>query len=527
LTPEELDEAIREAAAAQTHVEEFLIEHGIPDHEILFCLSEYYGLPFVEYDEEVAVSQSILKLVDFNNLMKSHWIPLSVVGGEAEVIAYRPGDPELEEEIKSTLGVTDITYNVALPGDIKRIIENNYDLNPDFPPTAGRTPLAKVRTFLAGRRSRLAAQRTSLAKGRTGLAFLRTGIAFIAIGVTFFRVFGLGYLTAIDALLMIGGVVAVVDGLIWYLPARRNAKEQLSYQPTVCSLGFSVIEVTTADFDAEFHRSDVVESAKGLRRDWDKLSPVQRRRFLANDRTDMAEERTSLASLRTDMAKARTGLAFARTGIAFAGLGIGLMRHFVSNAWTVFDVLLIVVGTSMLIEGILWYFPGRSAAVKGLKAVKMAEEGPCIWDAAFPPFYRIGSVPPVRASHAPGVWATTGLALERTVLADRRNVMMRLRTIMARARTAMAFIRTGISVTAVGAGLLIYFGLDSLAWTVFDSVLIAAGLALIADGARWHAPADKIKRSFPYCFGDFEISIPDYSVPGRFWKKVHFSHDDI
>jgi uncharacterized membrane protein YidH (DUF202 family) len=269
--------------------------------------------------------------------------------------------------------------------------------------------------------------------------------------------------------------------------------------------------------------------ADELRQNWGTLSPVMRRRFLAADRTDLAEERTVLACLRTTMAKARTGLAFARSGVAFCGLGIGLVRQFHLGIWTVFDAALIAAGVFMAIEGILWYRPARRAGKEGLKAVMKAEEGGSIWDSAFPPFYRTRElcVPPIRASHVPGVWATTGLALERTVLADRRNVMARLRTIMARSRTAMAFIRTGLSFVAVGAGLLIYFSGGAPAWAALETVLAAGGLVLIADGIKWYVPAERERCTFPYCFGDFEIAIPDYTTPGRFWKKVVFSHDDF
>lgn len=529
LTEEELGRAIIESGSSKKYIEDVLMEKGIPRHEILLCISEFSTCPFVEYDEGITVSRNVLRLVDPVSLKTGLWVPLSVFNRKAEVIAFRPEDRALAEKIRATLGVDEIEFQVGLPNDIVRIIENSFDLNPDFPPTAGRTPLAKVRTYLADRRSMLAEQRTALARGRTGLAFLRTGIGFIAIAVTFFRVFGAGYLSIIELLLFLGGVTAVFDGFTWYLPVRKKAGKVLDYLSQQPPPGFTSLEVSKPGEDPLFTRSEVVESAENLRAGWGKLSPVERRRFLANDRTDLAEERTILASLRTRMAKARTGLAFGRSGIAFSGLGIALLRQFRASRWTFFDIALIVAGALMALEGILWYFPGRRAGKSGLKAVLKAEEQMSIWESAFPPFYRSNPLcfPPVKACHAPGVWATTGLALERTVLAERRNIMARLRTIMARSRTGMAFIRTGISLSAIGAGLLIYFGASNLAWTVFDAALVFAGLVLITDGVHWYLPAEKIKSQFPYCYGDVEIRIPDYRIPGRNWKKAVFSHDDI
>jgi uncharacterized membrane protein YidH (DUF202 family) len=112
------------------------------------------------------------------------------------------------------------------------------------------------------------------------------------------------------------------------------------------------------------------------------------------------------------------------------------------------------------------------------------------------------------------------------VLADRRGVMARLRTVMAVSRTGMAYIRTGMSITSVGAGLMAYFGFASAGWTVFNAVLIIAGLVLIADGYRWMLPAERMRKEYPYCFGDMEITIPDYGRPVPQWGRVIFNHDE-
>lgn len=535
ITEKVLDEVIEESRASKKYLEELLIRKGIPKHEILFCLSEYYGCPFVEYDEGILISQNITRKIDMERLKQILWIPLSVNDGAAEVIAYTPDNPAVIEDIKRTLGVDEIKFLIALPADLIRIIENNQDLNPGFPPSAGRTPLAMVRTFLAERRSLLACYRTSLAKGRTGLAFLRTGISFITIALVLFRIFGIGYLTILETALLMTGIIAAVDGFKWYIPARKTGKKQLDCTSTEPTWGTTVLEVSNPGNNPCFTRTKPIEGADKLRADWNSLSPVMRRRFLASDRTDLAEERTTLACYRTIMARARTGLSFTRTGIAFIGLGIAFLRQFHAGPWTVFDAGLILTGILMAMEGFYWYIPGRSAGIKGFESFRKTESKKSIWDFVFPPVYKqsvsqniFGCMPPpVRSSHSPGIWATTGLALERTVLADRRNVMARLRTIMARSRTGMAFIRTGMSISAVGMGLMVYFGIGNIEWVIFNAVMIFAGLILITDGLYWHIPAEKIKRQFPYCFGDMEISIPDYGKPARFWSKVVFSHDDL
>lgn len=533
LTEDELETMIKESGPDETSLSEHLIKKGIHRHEVLFCLSEYYECPFIEYDEGITISQKIVRSMDMERLKKAFWVPLSIESDRAQIIACEPDNPAVLADIRKTVRIDRLEFLVALPGDLIRIVENNQDLNPGFPPTSGRTPLAKVRTFLAGRRSGLSCYRTSLAKGRTGLAFLRTGISFIAIAVVLFRIFGVGYLTFLEAALLITGIIMSADGLLWYLPARKTGKKLLRCTPTEPTWGTTVLQVLNPGNNPVFVRSEPVEGAAELRADWCGLSPVMRRRFLASDRTDFAEERTSLACFRTVMARARTGLAFTRTGVAFIGLGIGLLRQFHTGPWSLFDLGMIATGVAMAAEGFYWYLPGRRAGEEGFESVRKTEKKSSIWDFVFPPAHKTAEkseihpcTPPVRPTHAPGVWATTGLALERTVLADRRNVMARLRTVMARSRTGLAFIRTGMSIFGVGTGLIVYFGTANAAWTVFNTALLLTGLACIIDGLYWHLPADRIRRQFPYCFGEMEITVPAYGRPARFWGKVIFNHDD-
>jgi uncharacterized membrane protein YidH (DUF202 family) len=534
LSAERLEELIAESVMKDRPIEESLSASGVPRHELLFCLSEYYGIPFVEYDESIIVSQQIVRRMDMERLKHALWLPLSITEEKAEVIACYPRDPSVLADIRATLGVERVMFKAALPSDLVRIIEHNQDLNPGFPSVAGRTPLAKVRTFLAERRSRLSCYRTTLAKGRTGLAFLRTGVSFITIAMVLIRVFGNGYLTVVEALLFASGLVMIVDGLRWYLPSRRAAKNPLHCPTADPTGGTSVLTVSDPGASPVFIRSDEVAGADEVRRSWSSLSPVMRRRFLASDRTDLAEERTQLACYRTLMARARTGLSFTRTGIAFAGLGVALLRQFHDGLWVIVDWGLISIGVAKVLEGFSWYLPGRRAGEDGSSAVNSAGDKPAIWEAVFPPFFRrqdldpvMVPVPPVKGFASPGIWGTTGLALERTLLAERRNVMARLRTVMARSRTGMAFIRTGMSIAAVGLGLLAFFGAGSVPWTLFDAFLIMAGLLFIVDGLYWYVPAERTRKEFPYCYGEMEITVPDYGVPARSWRKAVFSDDVV
>ena len=505
---------------------------GLEKLRALKTLSTRYGCPFVEYQESVTGPQFLLWKLDMKQLRAEGWFPCAVADGRATVIAIDPG-PALAEIVRKTLGVMEVDFQVTLLSDLIRIIEHNQDLNPGFPPTAGRTPMARVRTYLAGRRSLFAHYRTLLAKSRTGLAFIRTGLSFVTIALLFLRLVGAGYYLLLETPLLISGIIMVYDGLKWYLPARAVYATLPPCADTSATGGTSVLEAGNEYIAPEFRRSKLVPGAATLRASWTSLSPVMRRRFLASDRTDLAEERTVLACFRTRMAKVRTGLAFTRTGFAFISLGLGLLRQFQTSRWLAFDLGLIGVGTLMALEGFFWYFRGRKAGVEGLASMRQKASMSTIWDYFFPHSHVLPSADknpmtlPVRRSHAPGIWATTGLALERTVLAERRNVMARLRTVMARARTGFAFIRTGLSLFSIGVAFLLFFAdTGGSGWAVFNYLMIAIGLFLVADGFVWSIPAERIRRQFPYCYGDLEISLPNYGVSTRFWGKVVFSNDE-
>lgn len=493
-------------------------------------MSEEHGCPWIEYRETITGPAEVLRRLDFGQLRSEGWFPQVVTAAGARVIACQPGG-ELAATISRTLKVANVEFVVTLPADLIRIIEHNQDLNPGFPPQAGRTPLAMVRTYLAVRRSLLAHYRTLMGKSRTGLAFVRTGFSYITIAILFFRFVGGGYWLLFEVPLLVFGLFLAIRSLWSYLPSRKVSTVLPACGMTEATGGTTVLTVDNVETQPRFTRLGPTPGAAQLREGWSSLSPVMRRRFLASDRTDMAEERTELACLRTRMAKVRTGLAFVRTGNALIGFGFGLMRQFPSGAWHAFDIGLACIGGVMVGEGLFWYLRGRPAGVRSLDSVRRGNARETLWEFFVPHRHPVpGTVQtptplPVSRSQSPGIWATTGLALERTMLAERRNVMARLRTTMARARTGFSFIRTGLSIFLVGAVFAVYLPYAGLGWVAVEGVMMLIGLLLIIDGFVWSLPAERSKREFPYCFADMEIVVPDYGVPCRSWKKAVFTRD--
>ncbi|MGA2028185.1 MAG: hypothetical protein ABSH17_14125 [Syntrophobacteraceae bacterium] len=184
-------------------------------HEILLCLSEHYCLPFVEFNESLRAPGKILERLDLEELKRDLWFPLSAGMKDARIAASNPCDPELRKKIKKTLGALSIRFVLALPSDLTHMIEHVQDVNPGFPSSAGRTPLARLRTRLASDRTILASFRTSIAKARTGLALMRTRISCIAISLTLLKIFGIGYPSIIQAPPLLVGIIMATDGLRW------------------------------------------------------------------------------------------------------------------------------------------------------------------------------------------------------------------------------------------------------------------------------------------------------------------------
>ena len=183
---------------------------GPEKYAALKKLSERYGCSWIEFDEKISQQLPLLLRLDLEKMKQDGWFPYSVGESSATVIACRP-DEELAETVKKTLKVATVDFLVTLPEDLIRIIEHNQDVNPGFPATSGRTPLARVRTYLAGRRSLFAHYRTLLAKSRTGLAFIRTGVSGITIALLFLRIFGDGWLLFVEAPLLVMGCIMAFD----------------------------------------------------------------------------------------------------------------------------------------------------------------------------------------------------------------------------------------------------------------------------------------------------------------------------
>jgi len=240
---------------------------------------------------------------------------------------------------------------------------------------------------------------------------------------------------------------------------------------------------------------------------------------LAFWRNTMAHWRTRLACYRNDMAKARTALAFLRWGFGFIAISNYLMRNHKFAPIFYFYWTMMAAGFLFAIFGIYGYLKVRKSRMKPPEhytlvevtsaTVSFLEDYHFIEGAGrYLPTKRtmLARLGDFLANHctilypSPASKERTHLVHERNVLAAQRTVAACYRTIYARARTGLSFIRSGVAFSILGLGLIRYFGFSLL--TIFDSILVVAGILMIVDGVFWYMPTRKE-----------QSEVPRYSVP--------------
>ncbi len=248
---------------------------------------------------------------------------------------------------------------------------------------------------------------------------------------------------------------------------------------------------------------------------------------LAYWRNTMAHWRTRLACYRNDLAQGRTDLAVLRWGLGLIALSDVLIRSKGAGSLVSYTIgesffsngvnwIMIACGIVLSLFGLRGYLrvrrtrmrtPGHHTLVEVTSAtVSFLENYHDLEACTFRPGTRgtmlarlgdcIGGYSTILFP-SPASKERTHLARERNVLAAQRTIAGTYRTIYSRARTGLAFIRTGIAFTSLGFGFLRYFGAGMM--TVFDVLLLAAGVFMAIDGFLWYLPVRKEQAEIPRC----------------------------
>ncbi|MEJ2183534.1 MAG: type II secretion protein [Nitrospirota bacterium] len=192
----------------------------------------------------IGLSTALILLAEKIPLAASvHWammaggVVLSALGlaRYLKVRRSRMSPPEHQTLMEVTAATVQFAENyhvegAAAPGEIKKtMLSRLQDFIPPYctfiypvPASRVRTQLARERNMLAAQRTVAACYRTVYARARTGLAFIRSGVAFFSVGMGLMKYFGYRPLSWLNLILAVSGLLMTVDGLMWYLPARKE-----------------------------------------------------------------------------------------------------------------------------------------------------------------------------------------------------------------------------------------------------------------------------------------------------------------
>ena len=363
-----LDEAANAASARSVDIERVLFrDYRVPKKAVLSALSEYYGLKAAEYDERLPVPPELVEGLDGGELSSSLWFPVARSGSTVTIAANDPDDPRVGEQFERSFPGHARETMVALREDILWFIGDYLHEKPGLLIGTERTGLAYWRNTMAHWRTRLACYRTGMAKARTDLASLRVGLGLVAISDAIIRSGKFKNVYFFWAL-MAAGLAVAVYGLVQYLKIRHKSLRPPGHQ--------TIVEVTSAT--VQFLENYHFLEDTGLKTETKKTmlgrlgdfllghstilypSPASRERtHLARERNVLAAQRTVAGAYRTIYALARTGLAFIRTGISFISIGVGLLSYYKIGPMTIIDVMLILSGLFMAVDGAFWYLPVR------------------------------------------------------------------------------------------------------------------------------------------------------------------------
>jgi uncharacterized membrane protein YidH (DUF202 family) len=345
-------------------------EQGVSRPELLRVLADYYQCASIEYDERLPIPPELLTAMDPERQAKARWFPfLKNRDGSIVIGAIDPTDPDLPAEVSACFGEGSYEYRVTLPDDVQWCMLDLLHAPPGELIGTERTGLAYWRNTMAQWRTLMACYRTDMAQGRTALSFTRTGLAIVTLSFALIRSHQFkSYFIFYIALILFGAVLTLFS-LPVYLRVRRSRLSPPGNQ--------TLVEVTSATllFLENYHFLDGTTLPPSQSKDTmlarlgDFLanystifypSPASRERtHLARERNVLAAQRTIAGCYRTIYARARTGLALCRTGVSFMSIGIGFITYFGLGINTLFDVMLIISGILMLVDGLRWYLPVR------------------------------------------------------------------------------------------------------------------------------------------------------------------------
>lgn len=123
LREEELALATAEALRKRVDPAAVLIDrYRVPKQVIGAALAEFYGCPFLAYDERMVFDRELFKNLSLDYLRMNHWIPLRSQGNEIEVLIDDPRNPDKVLDVRRAFPGQTISYRIGLRRDIEQYV---------------------------------------------------------------------------------------------------------------------------------------------------------------------------------------------------------------------------------------------------------------------------------------------------------------------------------------------------------------------------------------------------------------------
>ncbi len=123
LTQKELDKAIAQARQQKTAIENILMtDLKIPKSEIGKSLSNFYKVPFVEFNKNAPIPGELLRGLKVPFMKINNFVPMRVEDGKVIVLTDNPNDLQKIDSIKMLFPGKVLSFHVALKNDIQEYI---------------------------------------------------------------------------------------------------------------------------------------------------------------------------------------------------------------------------------------------------------------------------------------------------------------------------------------------------------------------------------------------------------------------
>lgn len=123
VTQDELQAAAAEARRLQTDVESVLLDrYKVPKAELGASLSQFYRVPFVQFDERIIPPPDLLRDLKLDYLKRNLWLPLRRLDAGVLVLVDNPHDLQKVDSIEQALRHQRVLYAVGLRRDILQFL---------------------------------------------------------------------------------------------------------------------------------------------------------------------------------------------------------------------------------------------------------------------------------------------------------------------------------------------------------------------------------------------------------------------